>query len=290
MPSLLNFVILVFFIFQKRNPYNKREYKKRKESLRTMAKANNNGKDPYQNYSTGINDLQFEKQIKEQRNKQMQEQAALERLEKKEERKEKINAYKKSSVPIYKMKKSYLLTILLCLILSLFALFKGFFSEAIFTFIAGVGTLIVGQNLRIGNSQPKLTNTILYNLSKSISDFIDYKIPYEIFENEDRWMDTYTILGSIIFICLPSDNILYGLMVVMLMLVFIVAFAMRDMQSIYSHTRLLVPACFIGIIVKVVFQYIYMGMVDIDLANIVLINVFSVINVLSKDLEISKPY
>jgi hypothetical protein len=33
-----------------------------------------------------------------------------------------------------------------------------------------------------------------------------------------------------------------------------------------------------------------MGMVDIDLANIVLINVFSVINVLSKDLEISKPY
>lgn len=39
MPSLLNFVILVFFIFQKRNPYNKKEYKEKKGEFTHYGKS-----------------------------------------------------------------------------------------------------------------------------------------------------------------------------------------------------------------------------------------------------------
>lgn len=245
--------------------------------------------DTKNNYVTGINDLQFEKNIKEQKIKKAQEQIALEKLEKKEERKDKIKAYKQNTTPIYKIKKSLILTVILCFILSLIALFSGFITDAIFTAIAGIGTLVLGQNIRFGNLQPKLTNTILYNLSKSIKDFIDYKIPYEIFENEKNWMDMYTVLGMIAFTVLPSDNIFYGLAIVMIFLVFIIAFAINEIEDIYTHTKLLVPICFIGVIVKLIFQYIYMGTIDIDLANIVLINIFSIINVYTKDLKITKP-
>ena len=245
--------------------------------------------DTQSNYITGINDLQFEKNIKEQKLKEQKEQLALEKLEKKEARIEKIKAYKQNTTPIYKIKRSFISTAVLCFILSLIALFNGFISEAIFTIISGIGTFILGQNIRIGSSQPKLTNTILYNLSKSIKDFIDYKIPYEIFENEKTWMDMYTVLGMICFLFLPSDNIFYGLVIVMISLIFIIAFAINEIDDIYRHTKLLIPMCFLGIIIKLIIQYIYMGVIDIDLANIVLINIYSIINVYTKDLKITKP-
>ena len=56
--------------------------------------------DTNSNYATGINDLQFERNIKEQRLKEQQEQMAIERMEKKEARKERIKQYKQNSIPI----------------------------------------------------------------------------------------------------------------------------------------------------------------------------------------------
>lgn len=254
-----------------------------------MARKETHYLDTKSNYAAGINDLQFEKNIKEQKTKEAREAAALERFEKKEARKEKIKEYKENTVPIYKVKKSFLITFVLCIILGLVALFNGFITDAAFSIVAGLGSLIVGQNLRIGNSQPKLTNTILYNIHKSFRDFIDYKIPYEIFENEKSWMDMYTILGMLAFIALPSDNIFYGIAIVMIGVTFIIAFADNDTKGIHNHAKLIVPACFIGLIVKVVYNYMYMGIIDIDLANVVLINIFSAISAYTKDLEITRP-
>lgn len=254
-----------------------------------MARKETHYLDTKSNYATGINDLQFEKNIKEQKTKKAKEDAALERFEKKEARKEKIKEYKQNTIPIYKVKKSFILSFILCIILGLVALFQGFIVEAVFSIIAGIGSIILGQNLRIGNSQPKLTNTILYNIHKSFKDFIDYKVPYEIFENEKSWMDMYTVLGMLAFIMLPSKNIFYGLAIIMIIVTFLIAFADNDTKGIYNHAKLLVPACFIGIIAKLVYNYIYMGIIDIDLANVVLINVFATISVYTKNLEITKP-
>lgn len=245
--------------------------------------------DTSSNYATGINDLQFEKNIKEQRAKEKKEAQAIERYEKKEARKEKIKEYKKNTVPIYKVKKSFLIATILCFILGLVAIFNGFITDGVFSIITGIATIVLGQNIRIGNSQPKLTNTILYNIHKSLKDFIDYKIPYEIFENEKAWMDMYTVLGMLVFIILPSKNVFYGVVLVMLIITFVIAFAANEIEDIYNHSKLLVPACIIGLIVKVIYQNIYMGMIDIDLANVVLVNVFSIINVYTKDLKITKP-
>lgn len=245
--------------------------------------------DTTSNYATGINDLQFEKNIREQRMKDQQEQMAIERMEKREARKEKIKLYKQTSTPIYKVKKNFILTTILCFILGLIALLTGFIADAIFSIFAGVATILVGQNIRFSNNQPKLTNTILYNLSISIKNFIDYKIPYEIFENEGRWMDTFTVLGMFAFIILPARNPLYGLVILMICLVFFIAFAMNDIDGINSHVNLLVVACFIGIITKLIYEYIYMGIIQIDFANIVLINIFSILSVFTKDLKITKP-
>ena len=50
-------------------------------------------------------------------------------------------------------------------------------------------------------------------------DFIDYKIPYELYDNAETWLDMYTILGMFVFAFLPSDNIFYGLVLVLLILV-----------------------------------------------------------------------
>ena len=254
-----------------------------------MARKETHYLDTKSNYATGINDLQFEKNIKEQKSKQAKEAAALERFEKKEARREKIKEYKQNTVPIYKVKKSFIIAFIICIILGLVALFNGFIIDAVFSIIAGIGSMVLGQNMRIGNSQPKLTNTILYNIHKSFKDFIDYKIPYEIFENEKSWMDMYTVLGMLVFIALPSKNIFYGLAVVMILITFLIAFANNDTKGIYNHAKLVVPACFIGLIVKVVYNYIYMGTIDIDLANVVLINLFATISAYTKELEITKP-
>lgn len=109
----------------------------------------NNNKQDYldtsSNYVTGINDLQFEKNIKEQKLKKQQEQIAFEKLEKKEARKDKIKNYKQNSIPIYKMRKTFVLTVLLCFILAIIALLHGFITDALFTFISGIATLILGQ-------------------------------------------------------------------------------------------------------------------------------------------------
>lgn len=245
--------------------------------------------DTTSNYATGINDLQFEKNIKEQNAKEQKEALALERFEKKEARREKIKEYKKNTIPIYKVKKSFLIATILCFILGLVALFNGFIIDSIFSVFTGFATIILGQNVRVGNTQPKLTNTILYNIHKSLKDFIDYKIPYEIFENEKSWMDMYTVLGMIIFIILPSKNIFFGFVIVMLIITFLIAFAANEIDDIYNHTKLLVPACLIGLIVKVIYQNLYMGTIDIDLANVVLANIFAIINVYTKDLKITKP-
>lgn len=241
------------------------------------------------NYATGINDLQFEKNIKEQRIKERQDQIAIEKFEKREARKEKIKEYKANTVPIYKVKKSFLITTILCVILGLIALFKGFIGESIFTIISGIITFIVGQNIRLGNSQPRLTNTILYNISKSLKDFIDYKIPYEIFENENTWSDMYTVLGMFVFAIIPSDNIFYGLVLIMIILTFFISFASTNISNIYNHVKLLIPACVIGLIIKAIIQYMYMGVIDIDLTNIVLINIFTIIAAYTENLTITKP-
>lgn len=247
--------------------------------------------DTSNNYATGINDLQFEKDIKKQKLKEKQDQIAFEKYEKKEARKEKIQQYKANSTPIYKIKKSILLTMLISIILALIALLNGFISEFVLTTISVILTLVIGKSIRVDANihQPKLTNILLYNLSKSIRDFIDYKIPYEIFENRKKWFDMYTILSMIAVMFLKTDNILYGFFILCVVLLSIVSFAENEIEDINSHLSLIIYAAIVGTVIKVIIEYIYMGIIDIPLMNILLINCFSIITAYTENLKIDKP-
>ena len=238
---------------------------------------------------TGINDLQFEKSQKEVLQKQEAERQAAEKEAKKEQRKAYIKEYKENTIPVLKVKKSLLITAILCGLLGLFALYNGYWGEAVLTLLSGVFTIVFGQNMRMGSHQPKLTNVLLWNLSKSIRDFIDYKIPYEIFENKDKWLDMYAVLGMIVFAICPSSNVFYGIVLVLILLSFIVAFAVEDIKGIHQHCNIIVIGAITGLIIKALYGYIMMAVIDVDLFNVVLINLFIFIEARTQDLEIQEP-
>ena len=124
-----------------------------------------------------------------------------------------------------------------------------------------------------------MTNTLLWNLSQSLYDFIDLKIPFEVFSNKNKWLDMYTVFGTILYICCNSSNILYGLVTIMIIISYLVSFAMKDIENIHSRVRFICIGLFIGVFVKSIITYTVSGIMTFDAMNVVLLNIFTIIKI-----------
>lgn len=54
---------------------------------------------------------------------------------------------------------------------------------------------------------------------------------------------------------------------------------MKDLESVYSHVKILTIALFIGIILKSIISYLYIGIVSFDAMNVLLLNIFTIIKI-----------
>lgn len=231
------------------------------------------------NRKASYNDLQVQHTIKEQKQKEKLEKNKREQLKKQQEIKEEYEDFKSSSLQLFKIDKFLLFTIIFSLILCIISIIQTSFSVTISCIISILFTILVGKSSFKKNEERQLTNTLLWNLSQSLYDFIDLKIPFEVFSNKKKWLDMYTVFGFIIYIICSSTNILYGLISVMIIISYIVSFSMKDIESVYSHVKIICIALFIGILFKPIFSYLYNGILIFDSMNVVLLNIFTIIKI-----------
>lgn len=238
------------------------------------------------NRKASYNDLQVQHTVKEQKQKERMEQNKREQLKRQQELKESYDDFRYSSLKLLKIDKFLLITFIYCIIFSIIAISQMSFIISISCIISAIFTLLVGKSSFQKHEDKKLTNTLLWNLSQSLYDFIDLKIPFEVFSNKKKWLDMYTVFGVIIYIICSSSNIFYGLVTVMIIISFLVSFSMKDIEGIYSHIKIIVIALFVGIFFKSMFNYICSGIVTFDTMNVILLNLFTILKIYTKQLTI----
>lgn len=231
------------------------------------------------NRKASFNDLQVQKAVKEQRDKEYREKKLREQQQKQEERQQDIDDFKNTTLHFYQMDKKLLITMIYSLFFALISLYQLSITTSISCLICMIFTLLVGKSSFQKNGDRKLTNTILYNMSQGIFDFIDFKIPFEIFPNKNKWLSTYTFLGIIIYSICPSSNILYGLVTVMIIISYIVSFSMKDVESINKYATIITTPLLIGLFVKAILNYLFIGILSFDAMNVLLLNLFTIVKI-----------
>lgn len=225
------------------------------------------------------NDLQVQHTVKEQKQKEQIERNKKEQLKRQQEMKDTYDEFRTTSLKLFQIDKLLLFTFIYCIIFFFISLSQFSFAVSISCLISTIFTILVGKSSFKKNEERKLTNTLLWNLSQSLYDFIDIKIPFEVFSNKQKWLDMYTVFGVIIYSCCSSNNILYGLITAMIFISYLVSFSMKDLESVYSHVKILTIALFIGIILKSIISYLYIGIVSFDAMNVFLLNIFTIIKI-----------
>jgi len=235
---------------------------------------------------SSFNDLQIEKVIQEQRQKEFNEKQRYFQNMKQEQRDFEIEEFHNNSLPLFQMDIWFLLTTIYSLIMCGIGAFTGYYGIAISCLIACICMIFIGKCSYRKYTEPQITNTILWNLSQSLFDFIDIKIPFETLNNKDRLIDLSTVLCCIVFLICKPGFILYGIAMTLMLLSIIIAFSMKDVPLIYSRARVIVIFLFIGLILKSIFYSIFDGILYFDAMNIVLLNIFNMIKIYTDDLEI----
>lgn len=231
------------------------------------------------NRRASFNDLQVQKTVKEQKEKELRAKQQREQDKKKKERQEDIDDFKNTTIHFYQMEKGLLIAMIFCIILGIIAGVQMSIATCISCFICAIFTLLVGKSSFQKHGDKKLTKTVLYNMSQGIFDFIDLKIPFDVFPNKDKWLAAYTFFGFIVYIICPSSNVLYGLVTIMIAISYIVSFAMKDVESINKFSSIITTPLLIGIFVKTILNYMFVGMLSFDAMNIILLNIFTIIKI-----------
>ena len=233
------------------------------------------------NQKASYNDLQVQHTVREQKEKEKMERNKKEQQKRQQKMKESYDDFRYSSLKLLQIDKLLLFTIIFSIIFAIVSLVQGSFTASFSCIISAIFTLLVGKSSFKKNENQKLTNQLLYNLSQSLYDFIDIKIPFEVFSNKQKWLDMYTVFGFIIYIICPSSNILYGIVTIMIIISYLVSFSMKDVENIYTHVKIIVVALFIGIFVKFIVGYFILGLLNFDSMNIILLNIFTILKIYS---------
>lgn len=238
------------------------------------------------NRRASYNDLQVQHTVKEQKRKEQMAREKQEKLQQQEELRETYNDFKYTSLKLFKIDKFLLITVFFCIFFFIYSLIQGSFGNIFSCIISIIFTILVGKSSYKKNDEPKLTNTLIWNLSQSLYDFIDLKIPFEVFSNKQKWLDTYTVFGVIIYILCSPTNILYGLITTLIIISYLVAFSMKDLKGIYNRVKIIIIALFIGIIVHPILNYVLSGTIVFQSMNVILLNLFTILKIYTNNTTI----
>ena len=238
------------------------------------------------NRRASFNDLQVQRAVREQKQKELAEKVAKEEEEKKQERAEEIEDFKNTSLRLSQINKFLLISIIYCIVFTIISLLNGLFLTGISCIICAIFTLFIGKVSYQKNEDRKLTNTLLWNLSQSLFDFIDLKIPYDVFPNKDRLLATFTFFGILVYTIFPSSNVFYGITTAMIIVSYLVSFAMKDVESIHRFVKPMITALFIGLFTKPILYYVLIGTLEFDAMNMILLNIFTIIRIYTEKIAI----
>lgn len=204
---------------------------------------------------------------------------------KKQEREE----YKNKLIPFIEI-NGYLLSICaIMLMLGVTSVFMLSFYNVIYSIIGIISTIYIGRRIRpISESLDETTNILIWNISQTLNDFVEYKINYDIKASYEGVVakSTICLMGSLLF--LNSNNIIYGLSLLALIMGILMSIAYRDIETITCVLNKLLVCAIVGLFIKAIFSYFVLSIFTIDFFNVVLINLFVILNML-KDIEIKEP-
>ena len=224
-----------------------------------------------------MNDI-YNREAKRKREKEYKE-----KLKEKEEEKER----KKLLTPISKISNLLLINCSLLIISIGLSLVCMKFNYVLYSIITIFLSIFIGKRLQINYDE--LFNVLLWNISQSIKDFIEFKIPYDLAENNDFKLFKTSCIFSILSIILNSTNVIYIISFAIVLLMFIVSLGYRNIEDIRKNSKLISIALLIGFVLKTVLYTIFTKTLTIDYMNSLLLNVFVAINYYCSKINIINP-
>lgn len=207
---------------------------------------------------------------------------------KEEERKEK-QEYKSKLLKFHQLNGHTLSTCAILLILAITSLAMESYLNAIYSIIGIFVSIYIGKRLTFNIDKfDDVLNVLLWNITQTLNDFIEHKIDYEIKESYEGIISKATLFMSVSLLLFNSNSIVYGFSLLALILGFLMALAYRDLNSITISLNRLILFAIIGIFIKTIISYFIFKVFTIDFFNIVLVNIFLIINML-KDIELQEP-
>ena len=97
------------------------------------------------NRRASFNDLQVQRAVREQKQKELAEKVAKEEEEKKQERAEEIEDFKNTSLRLSQINKFLLISIIYCIVFTIISLLNGLFLTGISCIICAIFTLFIGK-------------------------------------------------------------------------------------------------------------------------------------------------
>ncbi|MCC0727635.1 hypothetical protein KGF51_14600 [Clostridioides sp. ZZV14-6045] len=160
-----------------------------------------------------------------------------------------------------------------------------FIYSVIFIFL----TIYIGRRLKFRGKNDEVTNVVIWNLSQSINDFIEYKI-----KNYDLLGDYKNLLlktSIVLAICLlfVVNSAICLIPTLFFILLFFISLANKNFCEIRKCIKWLIVTGFLGFVLKIIFAVIATNNLSIDLFNIININIFTIIQLIIDNIEIKEP-
>lgn len=197
--------------------------------------------------------------------------------------------YKKNLIPFMNI-NGYLLSVCsISLILGITSISQLNIKCFIYSIFSIFVTIWVGRRLTFNKDKyDNLFNVLLWNITQSLSDFIEYKISYDLKSNYVKFIKKCSICASISLLFLNSNNIFFGLSLILLLIGYLVSFAYRDFDSILNTLNKLIMFALIGLFLKTFLSFFICDFFIIDFSNILVINILTVISLI-KYLKLEEP-
>lgn len=245
-------------------------------------------------FDEGINvplyaDDLFKDEIKKREHKEQIERQNEEYNRIKEEQKREKQEYKNQLLKFNELNGYTLSTCAIMLVLGVTSIVMTSFVNAIYSFITIFISLYIGKRLTFNIDKfDEVLNVLFWNITQTLNDFIEHKIVYDIQGSYKSIVKKATFFMMISLLFLSSNSVIYGFSLFALILGFLMSLAYRDFNTVTTSLNKLILFAIIGVFIKTIISFIILKVFTIDFFNIVLVNIFLIINML-KDIELEEP-
>lgn len=218
------------------------------------------------------------KKLQNEKSKENKELKAVEKAEK-----------NKRLIPLFNINGYLLSTCAVMIILGVTSFFMNNLLNAMYSLIAMLITIYIGRRLTFkAKDIDEIGNVLIWNITQTLNDFIEYKLNYDIKESYRKIIKISSVSSILSLLLLNSNNIIYGMSLVLLTIGYLMAIAYRDFSSITCNLNKLIICSLIGIFIKTILSYFILHIFTIDFFNVIAIDMFVIIKLL-EGINIEEP-